>query len=190
MDDMFSPQQQAPDQGIREQLNKMFSRRDFVGVKNTLKKKFVWAVALEENEFVGMSPADPMNEESMAQRGGSTFLPGDGAVRQQQKITRYELEPGERKMILGEAAYVIAEKIFKQMVREKYGTDKQSLARLRNPSTQKELLKDIIAGPIVNNVEGAMQTYVNDKLAKIEDAGFTDVQTTPTQKAKSGAKSA
>lgn len=187
MDDQFAPQ--VPDQSVREQLNKMFSRVDYVGVKNTLKRKFTWAVALEQNELVGMSPADPMNEESMAQKGGSTFLPGDGAVRAQQKITRYELEPGERKMILGEAAYVIAEKIFKQMVREKYGTDKQSLARLRNPSVQKELLKEIIAGPIINNVGDAMQTFVNDKLATIQDAGFSDVQTNPPKKEKSGAKS-
>lgn len=170
-------QSQAPDQSLRKMLNKMFSRYDYVGVQNPLKKSFTWFVALEQNEIVGMSPADPMNEERMAQQQGGSFLPGDAATRTQQRVTKITLEPGEKRMLAGEAAYVIAPRLFSALVREKYGTEKVGLARLRNPSTQKELLPLIVPGPVVNNVGQAVQTYVNEQMGKIE--GFTDVQTKP-----------
>lgn len=168
---------QAPDQSLRKTLNKMFSRYDYVGVTNPLKEKFVWAVALEQNEIIGMSPADPMDEGKMAQSQGGSFLPGDGPTRNQQRITKFTLEPGEKKMLPGEAAYVIAPRLFSALVRQKYGTTKAGLARLRNPTTHRELLPGIITGPVVNNVGQAVQTYVNEQMGKIE--GFTDVQTKP-----------
>lgn len=170
-------QSQAPDQSFRKMLNKMFSRYDYVGVTNPLKKQFTWAVALEQNEIIGMSPADPMNEERMAQQQGGSFLPGDAPTRAQQRITKFTLESKERRMIPGEAAYVIAQRLFNALVREKYGTNKAALARLRNPNTQTELLPLIVTGPVVNNVGQAVQTYVNEQMGKIE--GFTDIQTKP-----------
>lgn len=174
----MSEQSQAPDQSLRKKLNGMFTRYNYVGVKNPLKKPFVWAVALEQNEVLGMSPADPMNEEQMAQKAGGTFLPGDSVTRNQQRITRVTLQPGEKKMITGEAAYVIVHRLFTALVREKYGTSKSGLAKLRNPSIQGELLKEIVVGPVIDNVGQAVQTYVNKEMEKIE--GFTDVQTKPT----------
>jgi len=188
-------QQDLPDQSLRQKLNKMFSRYDYVGVKNPLKVPFTWRVALEQNEILGMSPADPMNEERMAQTSGGTFLPGDSVTKAQQKITQITLEPGEKKMIIGEAAYVVAPRLFNALCREKFGTSKSGLSRLRNPTTQNELIPFIIEGPIINNVGQAMQTFVNNKMTEIE--GFTDVQTNPpagkganyTPKANSGAKS-
>ena len=170
-------QSQAPDQSFRKMLNKMFKRYDYVGVTNPLKTTFVWAVALEENEIIGMNPADPTDEGKMAQSNNGTFLPYDGATRSQSRITKYTLEPGEKRMVPGEAAYVLAHRLFSALVREKYGTNKAGLARLRNPSVQKELLPLIVSGPIVDNIGQAVQTYVNEKMAKIE--GFTDVQTKP-----------
>lgn len=171
-------QSQAPDGSLRKKLNGMFTRYDYVGVQNPLKVPFVWAVALEQNEILGMNQADPMNEEQMARKAGGTFLPGDSVTRSQQRITRVTLQPGEKKMIIGEAAYVVAPRLFSALVREKYGANKVGLARLRNPTTQNELLPLIIAGPVINNVAQAMQTYVNNEMSKIE--GFTDVQTKPS----------
>ncbi len=144
---------------------------------NPLKQEFSWPVALEQNEIVGVNPADPMNEERMAQNTEGTFLPGDSTTRQQTKRVIVKLAPGERRMIIGEAAYVTVPRIFNALVREKYGTTKAGLARLRNPATQKELLKEIVVGPVINNVADAMQTYVNDKMKDIE--GFSDVQVAP-----------
>lgn len=170
-------QPQTPDQSLRKTLNKMFSRYDYVGVSNPLKGQFTWVVALEQNEIIGMSQADPMDEGKMAQSQGGTFLPGDGATRVQQRVTKVVLKPGEKRMIPGEAAYVVVPRLFNALVRQKYGTDKPALARLRNPSTQKELLPSIVTGPVVNNVGQAVQTYVNEQMGKIE--GFTDVQAKP-----------
>lgn len=195
--DQFGIQEQTPDQSVRKLLNKMFTRVDYVGVKNITKKPFVWVVALEQNEFVNLQQNDPMQEDKMAAQGGGTFLPNEAVTRNQQRVTKYELKPGEKKMIIGEAAYVIAQQIFNKAVREKYTSSKAGLARLRNPVTQKELLGKIIEGPIINNVGDAMNTYVNDKMNDIENAKFSDVQTAPpagqgqnyTPKATSGAKS-
>lgn len=176
MEELQAP---APDQSIRKMLNKMFNQYNYVGVRNPLEKDFVWAVALTQNEIVGMSQADPMNEDSMARGVGGTFLPGDSVTRTNQKITRVVLAAGERKMIPGEAAYVVVPRLFNALVREKYGTDKSSLAKLRNPTIQAELIKDIVVGPIINNVGEAIETFVNKELQKIE--GFTDVQTQPSE---------
>jgi len=163
-----------PDQSVREKLNGMFSRYDYVGVKNILKTEFRWKVALEQNEVVGTAPGDPMNEERMAQTPQGTFLPGDSVTRHQQRVTEYVLKPGEKKMIIGEAAYVIVPRLFNAYCRETFGTSKAGLARLRNPSTQQEIIPTIVDGPIINNIGDAMQTFVNDQMTKIE--GFTDVQ--------------
>ncbi len=168
---------QAPDQSLRVKLNGMFSRYDYVGVKNPLKTPFTWAVALEQNEIVGMAPSDGMNEAQMAKNNGGSFLPGDSVTRGRSKITRVVLEPGQKRMVIGEAAYVVVPRLFSALVREKYGTSKAGLAKLRNPSIQAELIGQIVEGPIVNNVGDAMQTYVNEKMEKIE--GFTDVQVNP-----------
>lgn len=171
---------QAPDQSLRKKLNGMFSRYNYVGVKNPLKKPFLWAVALEQNEVLGMSPADTMNEERMAQSKGGSFLPGDSVTRGQQKITRISLEPGEKKMITGEAAYVIVPRIFSALVRERYGTTKSALAKLRNPSIQAVLVKEIVTGPVIDNIGQAVQTFVNKEMEKQIDSGFSDVQTKPS----------
>lgn len=168
---------QAPDQSLRKKLDGMFSRYDYVGVKNPLKKKFVWAVALERNEIINMSPGDGMNEAQMAKRSGGTFLPGDSVERSTTKITRVVLEPGEQRMVIGEAAYVVVPRLFSALVRETYGNSKAALAKLRSPSIQAQLIPQIVSGPIVDNVGEAMQTFVNEKMSKIE--GFTDVQTKP-----------
>lgn len=168
---------QAPDQSLRKTLNGKFSRYDYVGIKNPLKRQFIWAVALEQNEVLGMSPADGMNEAQMARQSGGTFLPGDSVERGKTKITRVVLEPGEKKMVIGEAAYVVIPRMFSALVREKYGNDKSALAKLRSPSIQRELIPLIMDGPVVNNVGEAMNTFVNEKMSKIE--GFTDVQVKP-----------
>ena len=175
-------QSQAPDGSLRKKLDGMFDRHNYVGVKNPLDKTFMWAVALEQNEIVGMAQTDGMNEQRMAESGSGTFLPGDAATRTN-RITKVELEKGETKMLTGEAAYVIVPRLFSALVRQKYGTDKNGLARLKNPTTQRDLLKEIVVGPIINNVGEAMQTYVNKELqSKIN--GFTDVQTKPSTVAK------
>lgn len=167
----------APDQSIRVKLNTMFSRYNYVGIRNILKTPLEQTVALEQNEMLGMSPGDAMNEERMAQSQGGTFLPGDGATRHLTKITKYIMQPGEKKMVIGEAAYVLVARIFNAYVREKYGTDKAALAKLRSPSIQAEFIPKIVEGPIINNVGEAMQTYVNEKMTELE--GFTDVQVKP-----------
>jgi hypothetical protein len=168
---------QSPDQSLRKKLNGMFTRYNYVGVKNPLKITFSWAVALEQNEILGMDQAEAMNEERMAQSSNGTFLPLDGVVRGRQKITRVVLQPNEKKMIPGEAAYVVVPRLFHALVREKYGTTKSALAKLRNPTIQAQLIPLIVEGPVINNIGQAMQTYVNTEMKKVE--GFTDVQTQP-----------
>lgn len=165
----------APDQSLRKTLNKRFNRYNWVGVRNPLKVDFKWRVALEENEILDFRAGDPMNEEKMAQSSGGTFLPGDSTVRQQSKIVEVNLKPAEQRMIVGEAAYVVIPRIYNALVRERFGATKTGLAKLRNPSVQVELLKEILVGPIINNVGQAMQTFVNEKMGEIE--GFSDVQT-------------
>jgi hypothetical protein len=171
MDEYQAPEK---DRSIREQLNKLFSRYHWIGVKNPLNEDFSWPVALEENEILSMSGADPMDEGRMAQTGGSTFLPGDSTLKQQSKRIVVTIKSGQTRMIIGEAAYVVVPRIFNALVRSKYGASKSGLARLRNPSTQKELLKEIVVGPVINNVGDAIQTFVNKEMEKIE--GFSDVQ--------------
>lgn len=167
----------APDKNIREQLNGMFTRYDYVGVVNPLKTEFAWQVALEQNEIVNVNQADPMDEGRMAQQAGGTFLPGDSTVRQRGKLVVVRLAPGEKRMIPGEAAYVVVPRIFNALVRSRFGATKAGLARLRNPSTQTELLKEIVVGPLVNNIGDAIQTYADTQMRNIE--GFTDVQVNP-----------
>lgn len=167
----------APDQSLRKTLNKIFSRYNWVGVKNPLEKDFTWRVALEENEILDFRQGDPMNEERMAQSNSGMFLPGDSPIKTQTKAVQVNLKVGEKRMIVGEAAYVVVPRLFNALVRQRYGISKAGLAKLRNPSIQKELLKEIIVGPIIDNIGQAMQTYVNEKMEKIE--GFSDVQTAP-----------
>lgn len=169
---------QTPDQSLRKKLNGMFSRYNYVGVTNPLKKQFMWAVALEQNEVMGMAQADGMNEERMASSKSGTFLPGDSPTRNQQKITRITIESGQKKMITGEAAYVIVPRIYSAYIREKFGTTKTALAKLRNPTVQAQILKEIVTGPIIDNIGQAVETYVNNEMKRIE--GFSDVQTKPT----------
>ncbi len=175
MDDYDS----SPDQSIRMKLNKTFTRYNYVGVKNILKTPLEQTVALEQNEMLGMSQGDPMNEERMAQTASGTFLPGDGATRNLSKITKYIIAPGQKKMVIGEAAYVLVERIYNAYIREKYGIDKAALAKLRSPSVQAEIIPLIVEGPIINNVGQAMETFVNTQMDKLE--GFTDVQTEPSK---------
>lgn len=169
--------QQAPDSSLRKKLNGMFGQYNYVGVVNPLVKPFVWAVALQQNEVLGINQADQMNEQAMAQSQGGTFLPGESTTRAQ-RITRVTLEPGERKMMTGEEAYVVVPRLFSALVRQTYGTDKNGLAKLKNPTIQSQLLKEIVVGPVINNVGEAMQTFANKEMEKIQ--GFTDVQTKPT----------
>lgn len=179
MDDLLqSVEQSAPDQSVRKQLNRMFSRYNYVGVKNILKEEFAWPVALEQNEIIDFSQGDPMNEERMAQSSSGTFLPGEAAVKQKQKLVKVILKAGETRMIVGEAAYVVVPRIFNALVRERFGTTKSGLARLRNPQTQKELLAEIVVGPKINNVGEAMQTFVDEKLSTLNKE-FSDVQAEP-----------
>lgn len=167
----------APDQSIRSKLNKMFNRYNWVGVRNVLDADFSWPVALEENEIVDFSPGDPMNEERMALSKSGSFSPGDGPTRHNSKRVMVNIKKGEKRMIMGEAAYVVVPRIYSALVRTRFGSSKAGLARLRNPQTQAELLKEIVVGPVINNVGEAMQTYVNDKMRDIE--GFSDVQVAP-----------
>lgn len=157
----------------------MFSRYDYVGIKNILNKDFEWLVALEQNEILGMSPADNMNEESMAQRVGGQFLPGDSVVKSTSRVTKVVIKKDEKKMIIGEGAYVVVQKIFNAYIREKYGNNKAALAKLRNPHIQDQIVPMIVPGPIINNVGQAMQTFVNGQMEKIDN--FTDVQTQPNE---------
>src|SRR5690606_27956580 len=128
----------TPDQSIRKTLNQMFTRYDWVGVYNPLNTDFKWRVALEQNEIMDFHGAEPMNEERMAQTNSGTFLPSDSPVKQQSKLIQVEIKVGEKRMILGEAAYVVVPRIFNALVRKRYGTTKAGLAKLRNPSIQRE----------------------------------------------------
>jgi len=169
--------QTAPDQSIRSKLNKMFTRYNWVGIKNPLDVEFSWPVALEQNEIMDFAPGGLPGEEHMANNKSGTFLGTDGPTRQQSKIVKVNIKPSEKRMIMGEAAYVVVPRLFNALVRKRYGTDKPSLAKLRNPTIQAQLLKKIVVGPIINNVGEAMQTFVDDKMKSIE--GFTDVQANP-----------
>lgn len=177
------------EQSLRARLNTMFSRWNYVGIKNILKTPFEWKVALEQNELLGMTQGG-MREKEMLENVSGTFLPGDAAVtRQKTRVVPYSLQPGEKKMVLGEAAYILVDKIFRAYIKEKYVPTpepgalptpmdaqlrKAGLAKLRNPAEQDKILKLIIVGPIVKNVESAVETFVQGQMDTIE--GFTDVQ--------------
>lgn len=168
------------EQSIRQKLNKLFSRYHYVGIKNITKEPFKWTVALEQHEILNMGEADSLNEESMAKKKSGTFLPGDGVTKQNQKIVNFELQPGEKKMIPGEAAYVLIEKLYNAAMREKYGSGKEGLSKMRVPTYHDEMIPKIVCGPIVKNVGEVLNTMLTDTLDKIED-GFSDVQTHPPE---------
>jgi hypothetical protein len=191
------------EQSLRERLNGMFSRWNYVGISNPLKTAFDWKVALEQNELIGMS-AGGMKEDDMIKNVSGTFLPRDAVTKSKTRVVPYTLQPGEKKMVIGEAAYILIDKLFRAYIKEKYvpapapgempsqfdaQRRKAGFAKLRNPVEQDKVLKLILVGPIINNVEDAVQTFVNDKM----EEAFTDVQTTQEQasggsKAKTTAK--
>lgn len=188
------------EKSLRERLNKMFSRYNYVGIKNILSTPFEWTIALEQNEIINMGEADNTNEEEWTRKKAGTFLPNDGTVRGKTKIVTYKLEPGEKKMVIGEAAYVLIDKIFTMYIKEKYvpkpkpgelpdpmalGRAKSGLAKLRSPTEQDKIIPQILVGPIINNVDAALQTYVNAQMDKLED-GFSDVQVNPSEEVRRG----
>lgn len=176
------------EQSLRERLNGMFSRWNYVGICNPLKTPFEWKVALEQNELLGMSPGG-MNEDDMIKNVSGTFLPRDAVTKGKTRVVPYAMQPGEKKMVIGEAAYILIDKLFRAYIKEKYVPTpepgalptpmdaqlrKAGFAKLRNPVEQDKVLKLIVVGPIINNVEGAVNTFVSEKM----EEAFTDVQTT------------
>lgn len=161
------------EKSLRERLNSMFSRYNYIGVCNITSSPFKWTVALEQNELMNMGPADLMSEEQMVRNKGGSFLPGDSPIKEKQKVVSYELQPGEKKMVPGEAAYVLIDKIFRAAIREKYGSGKAGLSKLVVPTYQDEMLPKIMVGPIIKNV-GAV---LNDVVDKMQDnlEGFSSV---------------
>lgn len=188
------------EQSLRSRLNKLFSRYNYVGIRNILSTPFNWTIALEQNEIISMSEGDTVNEEQWARNKSGKFLPGEDAViRGKTKLVTYKLEPGEKKMVIGEAAYVLIDKIYTMYIKEKYvpkpqaGTlpdpralalTKAGLAKLRNPQEQDKLIPQILVGPVINNVDQALQTYVNTQMDKLE--GFSDVQVNKPENAPIG----
>lgn len=185
---------QSTEKSLREELNGKFNRYHFVGIKNITKEPFIWSVALEENEILDMSPADNLNEQQMIQKGGSAFLPGDGATKRPGKLVEYTLQPGERKMVPGEAAYVLIPRLIHFALREKYGAGKSAIAKFAQPVAREEMLSQILVGPIVRNVAQVMNEVANQLQNSITDDGFLDVkadqpsQPTPKQGRTSGQK--
>jgi hypothetical protein len=188
------------EKSLRERLNGMFSRYNYVGIKNILSTPFEWTIALEQNEIINMGDADATNEDEWVKKKSGTFLPGDGVVKGKTKIVTYKLEPGEKKMVIGEAAYVLIDKIFTLYIKEKYVPQPQpgelpkpqdlalrkvGHAKLRNPAEQDKIIPLILTGPIIKNVDGALQTFVNSKMNEIE-GGFSDVQVNPPEEARRG----
>lgn len=189
------------EKSLRHRLNTMFSRYNYVGIKNILKTPIEWTVALEQHEILDMS-AGGMSEEDMIRNKSGNFLPTDGVTRGKQKTVTYRLEPGEKKMVIGEAAYVLIDKIYTLFIKEKFvpkvepGTvpdqrhlalTKAGMAKLRNQTEQNKYLPQILVGPIINNVEGAIQTYATEQMSKLND-GFSDIQTAQPQKAASNGR--
>jgi hypothetical protein len=164
------------DKSLRQRLNETFNRYHYVGIKNVLETPFVWTVALEQHEILNMNPADSISEDQMAKGKGGAFLPGDAATKQQQRVVSYKLAPGEKKMVPGEAAYVLVTRLYRAAMREKYGSDKAGLSKLGVPSYMDEMLPKIIVGPIVKNVSEVLNDFVGSLDERIADSGFTDVQ--------------
>lgn len=174
------------DKTIRERLNGMFSRYSFVGIRNITKQPFSWTVALEQYEIVKMSPGDDMDEAMMARRKSGSFLPGESTpTREGTKVVRYDLAPGERKLVAGEAAYVLVDKIFTAKILEEFGNGREGYGKLRVPMYIDKYLPLIIPGPIVNNVADALQGVLEKSIDKLNstdlaqqlnDTGFTDIQ--------------
>lgn len=165
---------------LRERLNDMFSRYHYVGICNITQQPFQWTVALEQNEILNMDPADQLSEDNMARKGSGQFLPGDAVTKQRQKVVSYELKPGEKKMVPGEAAYVLIDKIFRAAIREKYGNDKSGLSKLAVPSYQDEMLKKIIVGPVIKNVGQVLNDFVDDIQNNLEGFSQVDAYEPPT----------
>lgn len=162
------------EKSIRERLNEMFTRYNYVGICNITSQPFKWTVALEQNEILNMGPADHMSEDEMSRKTSGSFLPTEGVMRQKQKVVEYSLEPGEKKIVPGEAAYVLIDKIFRFAIREKYGSDKSGLSKLVVPKYQDEMLPKIIVGPVVKNVGQVLNDFIGNMQDNIE--GFSSVQ--------------
>lgn len=169
------------EKSLRERLDETFSRYHYVGIKNILNKTFTWTVALEQHEILNMSPADSLSEEQMANRKGGAFLPGDAATKQQQKVVTYSFSPREKKMVPGEAAYVLVDRLYRAAIREKYGNDKSALAKLSIPSYMDEMLPQIIVGPIIKNVGEVLNDFATSLDEKINgsDVGFGNIDANP-----------
>lgn len=170
------------DKSLRERLNEMFSRFNYVGICNITSKQFTWQVALEQNEILNMGPADQMSEEEMSRNKGGSFLPGDGVTKKQSKVVEYVLEAGEKKMVPGEAAYVLIDKIYRAAIREKYGNGKAGLSKLSVPGYQDEMLPKIIVGPIIKNVGQVLNDFVGKMQDNLE--GFTNVDVVENEQSK------
>jgi hypothetical protein len=176
------------EKSIRATLDQMFSRFHYVGIQNILDTDFEWTVALEKNAIIGTSEADSTSDANMAARVGGSFtakpIPTTGKTR----ITRITIKKGQRRMLSGEAAYVIVPRLFTAYVREKYVTPyqgqpirvKAGLAKLRSPSVQKEVLSKILIGPIVKDVEEAMELFVSEKLQDMDK--LVEVKTSDPKK--------
>lgn len=162
------------DKSLRERLNEMFSRYNYVGICNVTAKTFKWTVALEQNEILNMGPSDQMSEEEMTRKGGDSFLPMDGVMKKQSKVVEYVLEPGEKKMVPGEAAYVLVDKLYKAAIAEKYGEGKEGLSKIVVPSYQDEIIPDIVCGPIIKNVGQVLNDFVGNLQENLE--GFSNVE--------------
>lgn len=174
------------DKTLRERLNEMFSRYNYVGLCNITSKPFKWTVGLEQNEILNMGPADTMAEDEMARKGGGSFLPGDGVTKKQSKIVEFELQPGEKKMVPGEAAYVLVDKLYKAAVKEKYGSGKEGLSKINVPTFQDELVPKIVVGPIIRNVGQVLNDFVENMQENLE--GFSNIDVTETKDDKPRAK--
>lgn len=169
-------QPQAQEQSLRQKLNSMFNRYHFVGIKNITKEQFKWTVALEQNEILDMAEADSLSEQQMAKQGGGSFLPGDAATKRPGKLVEYSLAPGEKKMIPGEAAFVLIPRLINFSIREKYGSDKQGLSKFSIPSFRDEMLDQILVGPIVRDVAEVMNEVVGKLQSNITQDGFNAVE--------------
>lgn len=169
---------------LRKRLNETFSRYHIIGIKNPTKETFKWTVALDRNEILNMAPTDNLSEDRMAREGEGSFLPLDGTTKQYTRLVEYTLAPDEKKMVPGEAAYVLIPRLISKGIREKYGSGKVGLSKLNVPSFQDEFLNKIIVGPIVKDVEEVMNEFSSQIESKLE--GFNDVKAKQPAGNKSG----
>ncbi len=163
------------DKSLRARLNETFNRYNYVGIKNPLKEEFKWPVALEQNEILNAMPGESPTNEDMARKGGGSFLPSDGITREKTRLIEYVIAPGERKMVPGESAYVLVPRLVSKYIRAKYGSGKAGLSKMQVPFYQDEALKEILVGPIVNNVAQVINEFASQLDSKIED-GFSSVE--------------